>query len=346
MSRLLQWSFLAVIIVSSVVSTPLSTGPILNVEPSSMTLAPLVVVDHPHGTVNNSYIVLLKDDLPPSIMNSHMSFLLAAHNDDPLVGDDLAGINHIYEGHITGYAGRFTDKVIEQIRRMPEVQFVEKDQIVRTQETQRAAPWVCAYFRSLYNWGLLPFQGLARISHRPKLTFGTFTKYEYDSRGGEGVNVYVIDTGINTEHIEFQGRANWGKTVPANDDDEDGNGHGTHCAGTIASRKYGVAKKANVFAVKVLGSNGSGTMSDVLGGVVWAANDAKEKAKAAAAEYAATGRSSLKGSVANMSLGGGMSLALNEAVNRAVKSGLHFSVAAGMYCLNIQRYLLIFPRCR
>lgn len=161
------------------------------------------------------------------------------------------------------------------------------------------------------------------------MTFGTFTKYEYDSDGGEGVDVYVIDTGINIHHVEFQGRAIWGKTVP-NDVDEDGNGHGTHCAGTIASRKYGVAKKANVIAVKVLGSNGSGTMSDVLEGVVWAAGQAKTKADASKAEYAATGRTRHKGSVANMSLGGGKSPSLDEVINRSVTGGLHFAVAAGL----------------
>lgn len=78
----------------------------------------------------------------------------------------------------------------------------------------------------------------------------------------------VVDTGINIDHVEFEGRAKWGKTIPKNDVDKDGNGHGTHCAGTIASRKYGVAKKANVIAVKVLGSNGSGSMSDVVDGCV------------------------------------------------------------------------------
>ena len=109
------------------------------------------------------------------------------------------------------------------------------------------------------------------MSHRQKLGLSTFTRYIYDPRGGEGVDVYVIDTGINVNHVEFEGRASWGKTIPQNDVDEDGNGHGTHCAGTIASRKYGVAKAANVIAVKVLGSNGSGTMSDVVAGVEWAA---------------------------------------------------------------------------
>ena len=141
--------------------------------------------------------------------------------------------------------------------------------------------------------------------------------------------MYVVDTGININHVEFEGRAYWGKTIPLNDIDEDGNGHGTHCAGTIASRKYGVAKAANVIAVKVLGSNGSGTMSDVVGGVLWAAEQAAKKLADAKAEYAATGKTKHKGSVANMSLGGGKSQALDDAVNRAVDSGMHFAVAAG-----------------
>ena len=163
------------------------------------------------------------------------------------------------------------------------------------------------------------------------MTFGTFTKYEYDTDGGEGVDVYVVDTGININHVEFEGRASWGKTIPTNDVDDDGNGHGTHCAGTIASRKYGVAKKANVIAVKVLGSNGSGSMSDVVSGVVWAATSAKAKLQASQEEFKTTGSTKHKGSVANMSLGGGKAQSLDDAVNRAVKSGLHFAVAAGEF---------------
>jgi cerevisin len=178
-------------------------------------------------------------------------------------------------------------------------------------DIQRSAPW-----------------GLARISHRPRLTFGTFSRYDYDNKGGEGVTVYIIDTGINVVHKEFEGRATWGKTIPQ-DQDIDANGHGTHCAGTIGSRKYGVAKAAQLVAVKVLGSNGSGTMSDVVGGVLWAATRAKEAMEAAKAEFAATGKTNHKGSVANMSLGGGKSQALDDAVNRAVDSGMHFAVAAG-----------------
>ena len=101
-----------------------------------------------------------------------------------------------------------------------------------------------------------------------RLGLGTFTLYEHDSAGGEGVDGYIIDTDININHVEFEGRASWGKTIPQNDVDEDGNGHGTHCAGIIGSRKYGMVKAAELIAVEVLGSNGSGTMADVVGGVL------------------------------------------------------------------------------
>ena len=107
---------------------------------------------------------------------------------------------------------------------------------------------------------------VSRTAHQ--LHLSTFTKYVYNPDGGEGVTAYVIDTGINVDHVEFEGRAVWGKTIPKNDVDKDANGHGTHCAGTIGSRKYGVAKAAKIVAVKVLGSNGQGSMSDVVAGVL------------------------------------------------------------------------------
>ncbi|KAH9888417.1 peptidase S8/S53 domain-containing protein [Cubamyces lactineus] len=317
MTRLLYVTLLAVSLASA---TPLSTYHEPSRQRAGFTLAPLVAEDHPHGTVNNSYIVMLKDGIEPALMQNHLNFLQTVHAQDSF-SEMYEGLTHVYDAHVKGYAGKFSEATIEQLRMMPEVEYVEKDQIVRTLEverievekhaTQKKAPW-----------------GLARISHREKLTFGTFTKYEYDTQGGEGVDVYVIDTGINVNHVEFEGRASWGKTIP-NDEDVDGNGHGTHCAGTIASREYGVAKAAHVIAVKVLGSNGSGTMSDVVGGVVWAAQQAQAKAQAALEEFKKTGKTSHKGSVANMSLGGGKSKALDDVVNKAVDAGMHFAVAAG-----------------
>lgn len=199
-----------------------------------------------------------------------------------------------------------------------QVEAIEQDTIVHTMEfreekscdgeTEKMAPW-----------------GLARVSHRNTLSFGTFNKYLYAEDGGEGVDAYVIDTGTNTDHVDFEGRAHWGKTIPNGDADVDGNGHGTHCSGTIAGKKYGVAKKANVYAVKVLRSNGSGTMADVIGGVDWAATSHSEQVSAAKQGK----RKGFKGSVANMSLGGGKTKMLDDAVNAAVDAGIHFAVAAG-----------------
>ncbi|KAI0343541.1 hypothetical protein BDW22DRAFT_1355993 [Trametopsis cervina] len=302
-------------------ASPLSTDPhALPRMGSPLAVAPLLVAEHPHGSVNNSYIVMLKPHVSPALLTNHMNFVSSVHAQSQYAGDDAAGLRHVYDSHVKGYAGTFSESVVEAIRQMPEVDYVERDQIVRTLEfevqggvsTQVGAPW-----------------GLARVSHRGRLSLGTFTKYLYDKQGGEGVDVYVIDTGINVDHVEFKGRASWGKTVPTNDVDEDNNGHGTHCAGTIASDKYGVAKAAHVIAVKVLGSNGSGSMSDVVAGVLFASDSAKVKAEAAKAEFAQTGKTKHKGSVANMSLGGGKSRALDQAVNTAVEEGLHFAVAAG-----------------
>ena len=252
----------------------------------------------------------------------------------------LGGLKHTYNipGGLLGYSGYFSEEVIGNVRRHPQVRdlpmcnplsaictldrthsssctqvaYIEKDSIVHTMhgpEIEKDAPW-----------------GLARISHRKSLSFGTVNKYLFSEDGGEGVDVYVIDTGTNIEHVDFEGRAHWGKTIPPNDVDEDGNGHGTHCSGTIAGKKYGVAKKANVYAVKVLKSNGSGSMSDVVKGVEWAAvshNDNVEAAKKG------KGKKGFKGSAANMSLGGSKSTTLDLAVNAAVDAGLHFAVAAG-----------------
>lgn len=175
-------------------------------------------------------------------------------------------------------------------------------------ETEKGAPW-----------------GLARLSHRKSLNFGTFNKYLFSEDGGEGVDAYVIDTGTSIGHVDFEDRAHWGKTIPSGDEDVDGNGHGTHCSGTIAGKKYGVAKKAHVYAVKVLRSNGSGTMSDVIAGVEFAAKRHMDQVAAAKKGK----RKGFKGSVANMSLGGGKTTPLDAAVNAAVTAGLHFAVAAG-----------------
>jgi len=240
---------------------------------------------------------------------------LKKRSQTPFIDEMFAGLKHTFHipGGLVGYSGHFDEDVIEQIRRHPDVELIEVDQVVHTLESEdpeveKNAPW-----------------GLARISHRDTLSFGTYNKYLYAADGGEGVEVYVIDTGTNVDHVDFEGRAAWGKTIPQGDEDEDGNGHGTHCSGTVAGKKYGVAKKAHVKAVKVLRSNGSGSMSDVVKGVEYAAEEHIKQVKLAKDGK----KKGFKGSTANMSLGGGKSQILDDAVNAAVDVGIHFAVAAG-----------------
>ncbi|KAJ7181146.1 subtilisin-like serine protease [Mycena filopes] len=286
---------------------------------AAFNFAPLLGGEQPHGLINDSYIVVLKTDASRAHLQNHFNFLQTAQAQSPLLGAGDAGIRHIFDGPIHGYAGRLSLAAMHQLRGMPEVDYIEHDRVVAVGTgddgiaTQKGAPW-----------------GLARMSIREKLSFRTYGKYHHDPRGGEGVDVYVVDSGINIHHDEFEGRASWGRTMVANDVDEDQNGHGTHCAGTIASRKYGVAKRANVIAVKVVGADGYGSLSDIIAGITYVVAAAGAKAAAAQQEYAATGRTAYKGSVINMSLGlNGVSRAGNQAVNGAVDQGIHVVVAAG-----------------
>ena len=136
--------------------------------------------------------------------------------------------------------------------------------------------------------------------------------YSYPDSGAIDVNAYVIDTGIRNSHVEFGGRAFNGADLVDNDSSSnDCNGHGTHVAGTIGSAAYGVAKDVKLFGVRVLDCRGSGSISDVIAGVEWV----KEN--------------HVKPAVANMSLGGGNSQALDDAVVALVQSGVSVVVAAG-----------------
>ncbi|MEU9953321.1 S8 family peptidase [Streptomyces sp. NPDC047939] len=154
-----------------------------------------------------------------------------------------------------------------------------------------------------------PSWGLDRIDQAE--TAGD-NAYTYPDSAGDGVTAYVIDTGVRTTHQEFEGRASSGFDAVDNDDSaDDGNGHGTHVAGTIAGATYGVAKKAKIVAVRVLDDSGSGTTEQVVAGIDWVTENHQGP------------------SVANMSLGGGADEALDAAVQKAIASGVTFAVAAG-----------------
>ena len=170
--------------------------------------------------------------------------------------------------------------------------------------TQTGAPW-----------------GIARLSHRSPGS----TSYVYDSSAGAGTCAYVIDTGIYTAHSQFGGRATWLANYAGDGSNTDGNGHGTHVAGTIGGSTYGVAKQTKLYAVKVLDASGSGTNSGVIAGMNYVATDAQT-------------RSCPNGTVANMSLGGGSSSTVNSAARALVSSGVFLAVAAGNDNANAANY--------
>ncbi|NXY94653.1 S8 family peptidase [Streptomyces sp. BR123] len=154
-----------------------------------------------------------------------------------------------------------------------------------------------------------PSWGLDRIDQAE--TAGD-KKFTYPDAGGEGVTAYVIDTGVRISHEDFEGRAQHGFDAVDNDQTaDDGNGHGTHVAGTIAGRSHGVAKAAKIVAVRVLDDEGSGSTEQVVAGIDWVTKHHSGP------------------SVANMSLGGGADEALDEAVRRSIAAGVTFAVAAG-----------------
>lgn len=201
-----------------------------------------------------------------------------------------------------GYAARMPGQIVAFLSDHPDVDFIEQDRMASINAVQSPSP----------SWGLNRISGRDLSSSRHS--------YNYPDSAGTGVDAYIIDTGIFVDHPEFEGRASFGQTF-TKDGVKDGNGHGTHVAGTIGSKTYGVAKNVSLIAVKVLEANGGGSYSGVIAGVDWATKDTITKAAAK--------KSNKKKSVANMSLGGPASKALDKAIAAAVNNGLVFAVAAG-----------------
>ncbi|MGP3686118.1 S8 family peptidase [Streptomyces sp. IBSNAI002] len=203
-------------------------------------------------------------------------------------------VSDVYDTVLDGFAVRTTAARAAALAADPRVASVEPDAEFRTADTQPAAPWP-----------------LDRIDQRELPLDGSYT---YPTRA-EGVTVYVIDTGINTRHQEFGGRARAGYNGLFLQGSGDCNGHGTHVAATVGGETYGVAKGVSLVSVKVADCRGSGRLSAMVGGIEWMVKHAA--------------RSPATPAVANLSMGGTRSYALDGAVARAVDSGVTFVVAAG-----------------
>jgi len=159
-----------------------------------------------------------------------------------------------------------------------------------------------------------PSWGIARTSHKGGIDNGIRDDHFYDPQeGGQGCTIYVVDTGIYIEHNDFVGRARYGANFVDNVE-TDQNSHGTHCAGTAAGRTFGLAKAANLVAVKVLGAGGSGPTSGVIAGFNWVTQ-----------QHQTTGGPS----VASVSLGSTADGGKNAAVTASIQQGVAYSIAAG-----------------
>ncbi len=205
-----------------------------------------------------------------------------------------ATIRFLYKSALKGFAGHMSSAAATALSHNPHVAYVEQDQSIALNdvETMDSAgdPW-----------------GLDRIDAASGLS-GT---YNY-TLSGTGVTAYIIDTGILTTHVEFGGRASSGYTaITDGNGTVDCNGHGTHVSGTVGGATYGVAKNVNLVAVRVLDCSGSGTSSGVAAGIDWVTAHRSGP------------------SVANMSLGGGASTALDQAVTNSIAAGVTYAIAAG-----------------
>ncbi|KAI3392044.1 hypothetical protein diail_6318 [Diaporthe ilicicola] len=246
---------------------------------------------------------------------------------DDATQESIDYANELFEGEayqswdaekpFSGFAAHITGEALDAIASLEDVEFIEQDAIIQINYQPEEVSHTETAKRALTTSSAASW-GLGRISHKARST----STYVYDTSAGSGVCAYVIDTGILTTHTQFGGRATFLANY-ADSSNTDGNGHGTHVAGTIGGSTYGVAKLVSLYAVKVLNSGGSGTNSGVISGINYVASDAPSRCSK---------------SVANMSLGGSKSAAVNSAAAGLVSAGVFLAVAAGNDGANAANY--------
>ncbi|KOV78494.1 S8 family peptidase [Nocardia sp. NRRL S-836] len=248
--------------------------------PASAQQAAVRTADQP---VAGSYIVVFKDGASDAPTTNAKALDLARRHGGK--------VSNTYVASVRGFAVKLDEAAARRLAADPQVAYVQQDGWARMSDTQTDPTW-----------------GLDRID---QANLPLDQRFTYPNTASN-VTAYILDTGIYKAHTEFEGRAKDGYDFIDNDPDaSDCQGHGTHVAGTVGSKTYGVAKKVNLVAVRVLDCNGSGQYSQIIKGIDWVAQNAKKPA------------------VANMSLGGGADSTVDSAVKRAIAAGVTFGVAAG-----------------
>ncbi|WP_345859893.1 S8 family peptidase [Shewanella algae] len=252
---------------------------------------------NPAKAIKDQYIVVFNTPAVINLNDPNGVSAYASSMGARLANEHGIEVRQNFGNSLNGVLVKANAAQIQSLLKDPNIKYVEQDQRVSIEPMVEAAG-----DQGGATWGL------DRIDQRD-LPLNSNYHYDYD---GSGVTAFVIDTGVRNTHNEFGGRASSGYDFIDNDNDSsDCNGHGTHVAGTIGGSTYGVAKNVNIVGVRVLNCSGSGTNSGVISGINWVKNNAQGP------------------SVANMSLGGGASQALDDAVNAAVAAGISFVVAAG-----------------
>jgi len=266
--------------------------------------APLFNANSPR-LVPGSYIVILNDGLTAAHRDAHIK----AIEETVTKTGSAATIDFRYQtGSLVGFAAHLDKDLLAAELSHPDVKYVECDTEVSISYIQEPEAPLDVITQTGATWGL------DRID---QTNLPLNAQYTYQETAGKNVDVYVIDTGILTTHQDFgqPSRATFDYNAVTNEAASDLNGHGTHCAGTIAGSTYGVAKLVNLHAVKVLNAGGSGTTAGVVAGINFVTQD-----KQADPDLNA---------VASMSLGGGASQALDDAVVASINAGVVYSIAAG-----------------